>query len=299
MANNALIYETLNNISTPGTMSVSTGPDGLMHLEGVFGVCGIRNRNQRVYEYNNYKKCIDELQMIIERDGGVAGEMEHPTDLNTHIDNISHKVERISIDENGVVRGRIALLDTVAGKNAQALVRGGLPLFISSRGFGEEDSQGNVKLEGIVTYDLVGTPGFEQAKLTLTEAKKSLCESYNPTKKYDSKFCIVPMNENSGDAVNGGENYAQDIKGMIEAEVAAAIAKAGTGEAITPALLEEYVSDVVKGYIDECISELAQNIDENMVELQDQIEKMKEKITSSVKKSVPSVTRHRIYLHKQ
>ena len=59
------------------------------------------------------------------------------------------------------------------------MVEGGLPLYISSRGAGSIDESGNVTLSTIKTYDLVGTPGFAQAKLNLAKGQRfeSLCES--------------------------------------------------------------------------------------------------------------------------
>ena len=168
-----LIYETLGKV-TNLQVSEAAAPQGMMRLEGVFGVCGIKNQNNRVYDKKNYGKMVESLQEVI-KTTGCPGELEHPNSMNINLENVSHKIEDIQMNEDGTITGTILLLNTPKGQIAQAIVEGGLPLYISSRGAGTITNEGKVTLSTIKTYDLVGTPGFSQAKLTLKQNQTLEC----------------------------------------------------------------------------------------------------------------------------
>ena len=166
-----LIFETLGKVAD---MRIVESKNNEMRLTGVFGVTGIKNQNNRIYDRKNYSDMVESLQQIIATEG-CPGELEHPNSMNINLENVSHKIESIQMNEDGTITGTILLLNTPKGQIARAIVEGGLPLYISSRAQGTITNEGRVTLSYIKTYDLVGTPGFSQAKLTLKENQTLEC----------------------------------------------------------------------------------------------------------------------------
>ena len=199
-----IICETLG--STGNLKVIKESKDGLVRLNGVFGVCGLRNNNGRVYEKRNYGNCVAEMQQRIASDG-ILGELEHPTSCNINLNNVSHKIESIIMNEDGTITGTIALLDTQKGKDARAIVESGCPLFISSRAAGTVDASGNVTLQHIQTYDLVGTPGFSQAKLNLSESQTCECLNESLNESHNNEmWMIVESVEDDGKQDDNNQN---------------------------------------------------------------------------------------------
>ena len=268
--NNCLIYETLNGVSD---MQKVKNENGMMTLTGVFGVCGVRNNNKRVYETSNYAKMVSEMKKEIQTNNGIPGELEHPQTMNITLENISHKITDINIDENGLVTGSITLLNTPKGKIAQAIVEGGLPLFISSRATGQVDSaSGNVTLERIATYDLVGSPGFSQARLKLNENQvaESICESV---------YYVRDINENNDiddmemkellEKFETLENRVAELEGQneelqMQVEAANSIDVKRLADSIQKWIIEEYSPAIQDWIMEEFAPEHEETIAENI-----------------------------------
>jgi hypothetical protein len=141
-----------------------TGADKYV-LEGIFSEIGKKNKNNRIYDEKELMPHIEGLQEKL-KSGKLLGELDHPKQFDISLQNVSHVIEEITYDKaNKVVRGKIRLLDTTAGKQAQALVDGGIPIHISSRAAGVVQENGHVKIKKLFTYDLVADPGFENAEL--------------------------------------------------------------------------------------------------------------------------------------
>ena len=252
MSKKCAIYETLNPVTE---MKVAKTTEGLMTLSGTFGVCGVRNNNQRVYEAGNYSKMVTEMQSRIKETGGIAGELEHPQTMNITLENVSHKITEISINEEGVVSGTIQLLNTPKGQIAQAIVEAGLPLYVSSRAMGQVDKTGKVTLEKLSTYDLVGTPGFSQARMHLNESQ--ICESLT-----DSIFIISENQSNENNMensqellerfnalearVNELENENQALRDEVDEAIAAKIDLRKLADGIQKWVVEEYSGNLQK-----------------------------------------------------
>ena len=204
MSKSCIIYETLNDVKTLKVQK----DNNLMKLSGCFGQCGVRNNNARIYETKNYAKMVENMQARIAK-APIPGELEHPSTMNITLENVSHRIDSIQIDENGLVTGEITLLDTPKGRIARAIVEGGLPLFISSRATGNVDPKtGVVTLETLATYDLVGSPGFSQAELHLNENQvaESICEN----------LCIITEKEEPQSTT---ENQNNDTNNMEMTEL--------------------------------------------------------------------------------
>ena len=199
-----MLFETLGKVSDL-TVQESKNPQEGVRLSGVFGVCGVKNQNNRIYDKANYAQMVESLQKVIATEG-CPGELEHPNNFNINLENVSHKIESIEMNEDGTITGTILLLNTPKGKIAQAIVEGGLPLYISSRGAGTITNEGRVNLTSLKTYDLVGTPGFSQAKLTLKENQtvESLNESLDDG---NIMWAIVEGDDSSDDLLDlGGDD---------------------------------------------------------------------------------------------
>ena len=190
-----MLFETLGKVSDL-TVQESKNPSEGVRLSGIFGVCGVKNQNNRIYDKANYAAMVKSLQKVIATDG-CPGELEHPNNFNINLENVSHKIESIEMNEDGTITGTILLLNTPKGKIAQAIVEGGLPLYISSRGAGTITNEGRVNLTSLKTYDLVGTPGFSQAKLTLKE--NQTVESLNESLDDGNIMWAIVEGEDSSD----------------------------------------------------------------------------------------------------
>jgi len=209
MANKkCMVFETLG--PTTGLQIQESQNTNEVRMTGVFGVCGIKNENRRIYSKENYGLMVENLQKVISTEG-LLGELEHPNTMNINLNNVSHKIESIEMNEDGTITGTILLLDTAKGKDAKAIVAGGVPLYISSRGAGSIDENGNVTLSTIKTYDLVGTPGFAQAKLNL-KANQTL-ECLNESAEDGNEIWAIVDESEDDDLLGEEDNKDNKDKG--------------------------------------------------------------------------------------
>lgn len=141
-------------------------------LSGLFAEIGTFNQNGRRYPEEVYTPAYEELIPKI-KEKRLLGELDHPMDYDEiRLSNVSHVITDCEIIEDEGVKkiyGSVELLDTPAGLVAQALVKAGIPLGISSRGLGAtkqvRDGVDVTQLK-LITYDLVADPSFSNAILS-------------------------------------------------------------------------------------------------------------------------------------
>ena len=178
-------------------------------LTGVFTTFDQKNRNGRIYESADFLPHVEALKESIKQ-RALLGEMDHPHSFETTLANASHVIESLEFDpaQNAII-GRIRLLNTSRGKDAQALVRDGIPLHISSRAAGTVNEAGKVRLQQLFTYDLVAEPGFANA--VLTQVNEGV--NYNGISN-ESKNILIALNENHSQNIN--ESFGFEPNGEVE-----------------------------------------------------------------------------------
>ena len=217
----------LNESTT--TINPKTGKKEYI-LSGVFTEFDILNRNERIYKAEKFLPHVNELNERKNVLGIVYGEFDHPDVFDTSLSRISHTIEKIFyVQEKNRVDGEIRLLSTHYGKEAKALVDDNCPIFVSSRAAGVTESNGEVNVKKLFTYDAVADPGFASAKMELKAINESMGFKNNTNFRiYDiteeSKINeLFNMNNNNDfitkNQMNEYSNYLKEelkkIKGLL------------------------------------------------------------------------------------
>ena len=149
------------------------GGKTIRRLRGIFGRCDEKNNNGRVYSKHLLEREVKRIaEAMVER--RLLGELDHPSHDAVKLSNVSHLITGLDFNGNDLM-GECELLDTPAGKVAQALVEGGVKIGISSRGMGSlsEQADGTKTVNEdfrLVTFDLVADPSTRGAFPGITES---------------------------------------------------------------------------------------------------------------------------------
>lgn len=136
--------------------------DGKNHyLNGIFMQAELQNGNGRVYPLAEITAAVDFAQKRIQEGMFIAGELNHPNDLQINLERVSHVITELRMDGNNAV-GKMKLLNTPMGVIAKNLLDGGLKLGVSSRGSGSV-TEGKVSGFQFLTVDIVSTPSAPDA----------------------------------------------------------------------------------------------------------------------------------------
>jgi len=187
---NCAILNEMNLQETAG----ATGT--LVKFRGKFQEADAINKNKRTYPYEVLNENVKALQEAIDN-GGLIGELDHPTDSIVHFANASHKITKLWWDGKTLM-GEGLILNTPHGKILKALINDGVRVGISSRGVGN----GKVNEQGIlvigesyklITFDAVADPSTSQAYQEKVVSKESVSHVSLPQTAH-----ATAKNENSG-----------------------------------------------------------------------------------------------------
>jgi uncharacterized phage infection (PIP) family protein YhgE len=205
-------------------------------LSGEFARLGVFNENGRNYPRDVYTPAYEAISSKIPA-RRLVGELDHPMSYDeVRLTNVSHVITECQINEDGTVTGKVELLDTPAGKVAQALAEAGIPLGISSRGLGatKQLKEGNVEVTKLklITFDLVAEPSFKTAILDKS-VYEGLQESLNAIEE------SLPLNESTSEQTASVKKMIDGIRTNVVSEEQDAIRLAEALALETPESLRE------------------------------------------------------------
>ena len=139
--------------------------NGTMKIAGIFQRAGTPNQNKRIYEKKLLVREMTRLDEAI-KERRLMGELDHPTHDAVKLGNVSHLVTKLRMKGDDML-GEAEILNTPCGQVAQALIKGGVKLGISSRGMGSLTEKGDYSIVNddfkLVTFDLVADPSTKGA----------------------------------------------------------------------------------------------------------------------------------------
>lgn len=145
-----------------GIIQESSNDGKNMWLNGIFMMAEQKNRNGRVYPFNEISAAVTSMTQKIAESKGILGELDHPNSLQIGLDRVSHKITEVRMEGNNAV-GKMQLLDTPMGNIAKAIIQSGVAIGVSSRGAGNVNESGQVSGFTAVTVDIVATPSAQNA----------------------------------------------------------------------------------------------------------------------------------------
>jgi hypothetical protein len=142
-------------------------------LKGLLQHAGIPNGNKRVYPRPILEREISKNNEKI-RNRQMLGELDHPAEGKIHLDKVSHCVTELNMESDGKVNGVVEVFDgtdddggTPQGRILGSLIRRGVRLGISSRGFGSVKKNGEISEVQddfkLITFDIVSDPSTPDA----------------------------------------------------------------------------------------------------------------------------------------
>lgn len=105
------------------------------YLTGPFSSADTPNKNKRIYPMRVLRPAVDRYVEEYVKTKRAVGELNHPDSATINLDRVSHMIEDLHF-EGKELMGKAKILDTPCGKQAKALLEGGVKLGVSTRALG-------------------------------------------------------------------------------------------------------------------------------------------------------------------
>lgn len=143
--------------------STDSNPKNI-RIEGPFLQAEAENKNKRVYTRDLLEREVKRFNEEKISKSRALGELDHPPTPQINLDRVSHKIDKLSMDDN-IGLGSASLLDTPMGKIAKTLIQAGIVLGVSTRGVGTIDEKSGYVNDDfqLITVDIVSDPSAPKA----------------------------------------------------------------------------------------------------------------------------------------
>lgn len=156
---------------------------GNLYISGIFCQADVRNRNGRIYTFNNLSNQVHELNEKIQAGASVYGELDHPSSININLDRVSHAITSLRMEGNNGI-GKAMILPTPMGNIARSILESGFQLGVSTRGVGTPSNTGHISDFIMTTVDIVANPSAPEAFPNLV--RESVMDAAYDTTKIQS-----------------------------------------------------------------------------------------------------------------
>ena len=227
-----------------------------MLIGGVATQGNIGNENKRYYKTSLWKRECTRLQEAV-KNGKFIGELDHPNDGKSRLEKTSTKYTMIEMDGN-LMNFQARVLETPAGNTLKALLRGGVSVDISTRGFGTTEKEVIDKQEWEVVQD-----DYELIAIDQVAGHSNLSaeiQYYQENIKGGNAMDLEQLKKEHPDLVAEIENQTEervkeDLTKSITKEVEERLSKE----------FEDKILDEIAKSRDEIVAEVTNEVKENLV----------------------------------
>lgn len=254
----------------PSNLTLIESKGDKIIARGEFGRVDVPTQNGRIYPAKLIEREIGRLSEDL-GSRRVLGELDHPENGKTSLKRVSHVITDLKI-KDGIVVGECEILNTPEGKTLKALIEAGIPVGVSSRGFGSTrpatgNLKGDVVQEDFVlkTYDFVADPAMKSAVPSIytedvdDETIAQMFMKEFPEIAEGMKSSDSVLVEGSKSAVATGidrEAVRKELSENFEKKLAASLILAK--EELTKEIKESYDSDPTIGGAKAVLSQIAE-----------------------------------------